>query len=226
MPLTVYALRREGFTNAITLSLQDAPRGFRLNGATVPANEDQVRVTLLAPPAPTDKPVSLSLEGRAFLQGHPVVHPAVPADDMMQAFAYRHLVPAQELDVAVSGRFMNRMPLRILTATPIRIPAGGTARVRVATPSGAFARRFQLELNEPPEGIALGRVSPVNDGTEIELRSDASRTRPGLKGNLIVNIVPGQALAAAAKKNKKKQGNRQRPAVGALPAIPFEIVQP
>ena len=66
----------------------------------------------------------------------------------------------------------------------------------------------------------------VNDGTEIELRSDASRTRPGLKGNLIVNIVPGQALAAAAKKNKKKQGNRQRPAVGALPAIPFEIVQP
>ena len=44
----------------------------------------------------------------------------------MQAFAYRHLVPAKELDVAVSGRFMNRMPLKILSATPVKIPAGGT----------------------------------------------------------------------------------------------------
>ena len=143
---------------------------------------------------------------------------------MMQAFAYRHLVPAQELDVAVSGRFMNRMSLRILSATPVKIPAGGTARVRVGAPSSAFATRFQFDLSEPPEGIALGKVSPISEGAEIELRSDAAKTRPGLKGNLIVNIFPGQALAAAQK--NKKQGNQRRPAVGALPAIPFEIVQP
>ncbi len=224
VPLTVYALRHDGFTNEITLSLADAPRGFKLTGAKVPANQDHVRFTLLAPPVRTEEPLHLSLEGRAFVQGHPVAHPAVPAEDMMQAFAYRHLVPAQELDVAVSGRFMNRMPLRILTATPIRIPAGGTARVRVATPTSGFGKRFQLELNEPPDGLALAKVSPVSEGTEIELRSDAAKTKPGLKGNLIVNIVPGPALFAAAK--KKKQSNQQRPAVGTLPAIPFEIVQP
>ncbi|MGD0259726.1 MAG: PPC domain-containing protein [Verrucomicrobiota bacterium] len=224
VPLTVYALRRDGFTNEITLSLQDAPAGFKLNGAKVPANQDQVRLTLLAPPTPTEKPLALSLEGRAIIQGHAVVHPAVPAEDMMQAFAYRHLVPAQELDVAVSGRFMNRMSLKILSATPVRIPAGGTARVRVATPSSAFADRFQLELSEPPEGITLGKVSSVSEGAEFELRSDAAKAKPGLKGNLIVNILPGQALAAAAK--NKKQANQRRSSVGTLPAIPFEIVQP
>ena len=223
VPLTVYALRRDGFTNEITLSLQDAPPGYKLNGAKVPANQDQVRLTLLAPAAPTDKPLSLSLEGRAVIQGHAVVRPAVPAEDMMQAFAYRHLVPANELDVAVSGRFMNRMSLKVLSATPIRIPAGGTARVRVSTPTGAFANRFQLELSEPPEGITLGKLSPASDGAEIELRSDAAKAKPGLKGNLIVNILQGQGLAAAAK--NKKQGQR-RVAVGTLPAIPFEIVQP
>ena len=224
VPLTVYALRRDGFTNEITLDLEDAPAGFKLTGARIPANQDQVRLTLQAPPAPSDEPIRLSLEGRAFVQGRPIVRPAIPAEDMMQAFAYRHLVPAKELAVVVSGRFMNRAPLRILSATPIKIPAGGTARVRVATPGGASANRFRLELNEPPEGIALGKVVPVSEGTEIELRSDAAKTKPGFKGNLIVNIFPGQALVSAAK--NKKQGNQPRTAVGTLPAIPFEIVQP
>ena len=223
VPLTVYALRRDGFTNEITLALQDAPAGFKLNGAKVPGNQDQVRVTLLAPAAPTEKPISLALEGRALIQGHAIVHRAVPAEDMMQAFAYRHLVPAQELEVAVSGRFMNRMSLKILSATPVRIPAGGVARVRIATPTSAFVDRFQLELSEPPEGITLGKVSAASDGAEIELRSDAAKAKPGLKGNLIVNIFQGPP--AVAQKNKK-QANQRRPAVGALPAIPFEIVLP
>jgi hypothetical protein len=224
VPLTVYALRRDGFTNEIALALQDAPAGFKLNGAKVPANQDQVRVTLLAPPAPTEKPLSLSMEGRATIQGDEVVRRAVPAEDMMQAFAYRHLVPAKALEVAVSGRFMNRMSMNILSATPVRIPAGGTARVRVGAPSSAFANRFQLELSEPPEGITLGKVFAANEGAEIELRSDAAKAKPGLKGNLIVNILQGQAPSAAPK--KKKQAGQRRPTVGTLPAIPFEVVQP
>jgi len=206
------------------LSLKDAPAGFKLNGAKVPAGQDQVRLTLQAPAVPTEKPLALALEGRAIIQGHDVVHPAVPAEDMMQAFAYRHLVPAKALEVTVSGRFMNRMSLKILSAMPVRIPAGGTARVRVATPSSAFADRFQLELSEPPAGITLGKVSPVGDGAEFELRSDAAKAKPGFKGNLIVDIFPGQALAAAVK--NKKKGNQRRSSVGTLPAIPFEIVQP
>ena len=142
----------------------------------------------------------------------------------MQAFAYRHLVAAKELNVAVSGRLMNRMPLKILSATPVMIPAGGTARVRVAAPSSAFAERFRLELNEPPEGITLGKVSSVSEGAEIELCSDAAKVKPGLKGNLIVNILQGQSLVAA--KKNKKQANQMRSAIGSLPAIPFEIIQP
>ena len=136
VPLTVYALRRDGFTNEITLSLRDAPAGYKLNGAKVPAGQDQVRLTLQAPPAPTEKPISLVLEGRAMIQGHAVVHPAVPAEDMMQAFAYRHLVPAKELDVAVSGRFMNRMSLKILSAT-----AGKDSRRRNGAGSGRHAHQ-------------------------------------------------------------------------------------
>ncbi|HOX57539.1 MAG TPA: PPC domain-containing protein [Candidatus Paceibacterota bacterium] len=222
-PLTVYALRRDGFTNEITLSLPDAPPGFKLNGARIPANQDQVRLTLQPPPTPTDAPIHLVLEGRAFVRGRPLVHSAVPAEDMMQAFAYRHLVPAHEFAVTIAGRFMNRAPLKVLSPTPVKIPAGGTARVRISAPAGGFANRFRLELNEPPEGITLGRVSPGSEVTVLELCSDAAKAKPGQKGNLIVNILPGQAPSASTK--NKKKAPAPRAAVGTLPAIPFEITQ-
>ena len=223
VPLTVFALRRDGFTNEINLDVAEAPSGFRLTGAKIPAGQDQVRLTLQAPPTRSDEPIPVWLEGRAFVQGRPLVRPVVPAEDMMQAFAYRHLVPSHEMAVAVTGRLVGRAPLKLLSTTPVKIPAGGSARVRVSAPGGPFANRFKLELDEPPEGISLGKVSQVIGGTELELRSDAAKAKAGLKGNLIVSIVPGQAFARATK--NKKQGNQRRAAVGALPAIPFEITR-
>ncbi|MGA2499161.1 MAG: PPC domain-containing protein, partial [Tepidisphaeraceae bacterium] len=87
VPLTVYALRKDGFSGEISLSLKDAPAGTSLAGAKIPANQDLVRLTLAAPATPLE--TTLQLEGRAMVQGHEVVRQAVPAENMMQAFAYR-----------------------------------------------------------------------------------------------------------------------------------------
>lgn len=112
VPITVYALRKDGFTGDITLSLKDAPNGFTLSGTRVPADKDQVRLTLRVPRMPTTEPISLRLEGRAQIGGRRIVRPAVPAEDMMQAFIYRHLVPAKELKVAVIERWKPRAPAK------------------------------------------------------------------------------------------------------------------
>jgi len=104
VPITVYALRKDGFSGDIALALKDAPSGFVLNGGRVPADKDEAKLSLKAPPTSIKEPVSLCLEGRAVIKGREIVRPAVPADDMMQAFFYRHLVPAKDLKVAVIGR--------------------------------------------------------------------------------------------------------------------------
>jgi hypothetical protein len=62
------------------------------------------RLSLTAPAIQETNIIQLTLEGRASIGGREVIHPAVPAQDMMQAFYYRHLVPAEELQVAVMGR--------------------------------------------------------------------------------------------------------------------------
>jgi hypothetical protein len=119
--LTVYALRKDGFSDEIALTLKDAPSGFTLSGGRVPAGQDQAKVTLKAPPTPTKEPLNLCVEGRAVIQGRQIVRAAVPADDMMQAFFYRHLVPAKDLKVAVIARVKTSpRPDRALPKEPLR----------------------------------------------------------------------------------------------------------
>jgi hypothetical protein len=222
VPLTVYALRKDGFTNQITLALNGAPDGFKLTGGTIPAGQNKVQVTLTAPPAERAEPVSLSLQGSAMIQGQMRMRKAVPAEDMMQAFAYRHLVPAQELEVAVLKRPNPRATMTILGGSPVRTPPGGTARIEVGLPGPRIAERAQFELSNPPEGISIQSASPVSGGVEIVLQTDATKVKPGLKGNLIINgYVPRPAETNAA---KPKANNNQRIPLGALPAIPLEII--
>ena len=137
VPITVHAFRKDGFTNEITLSLKDAPPGFKLNGEKIPAlpdlgtNLNQVitNLTLTVPNQPIPFPANLVMEGRSQILGQPFAHTCVPAEDMMQAFFWRHIVPVQETKVAV----IRGEPQRILGRLPVQIPLGGTARVRVQT---------------------------------------------------------------------------------------------
>ena len=219
VPVTVYALRKDGFTNAIDLQLKDAD-GFSLSGARIPANQDKVQFTLKASPQAAGKMFHPLVEGSALVAGQTVSRTAVPADDMMQAFAYRHLVPAQELDVAVIGtpRPFAKDTVRIVSGTPVKIRAGGTARITVATPPN-FQAQFDLSLRGAPEGISLATNSPVANGMELVIAADADKVVTGTNGNLIVDLVPKNAPVSTAKKN-----NAAPKAVSTLPAIPFEVV--
>ena len=208
VPLTVYALRKDGFTNPIALLLKDAPPGFTLTGGLVPANEDLLRLTLTAPSIRTKQPLKFSLQGRAIVQGKAVVRQAVPAEDMMQAFAYRHLVPMSEMDVAVwSSPSKSGTPMKIYSSTPVKIPAGGTARIQVGMPAGSSVGNIDLELSDPPDGINIEKVSSSGNSMEIVLHSDAAKVKPRLKGNLIVNIF-SKVTPGSKTKAKKQQDQR------------------
>ena len=219
--LTAYAIRRDGFSGEIALSLKDAPAGFAVEGAKVPAGQDQVRFTLTAPASAPKGPVSLSMEGLATIDGQDIHRPAVPAEDMMQAFAYRHLVPSSELLVAVVGRAVARGMLTLVETGPIRIPAGGTARFHVRAPATTLFGDVQLELNDPPAGLTIQSISSSGGTAEIVLKGDSSRLKPGLKGNLILDAFIERTPPAASGKPAAPQTAH---AAGTVPAIPFEVV--
>ncbi len=225
-PVTVYALRRDGFTNAINLDLKDAPRGFSLSGARIAENQDKAQFTLKAPAQPTEAPVIISVQGHAIVGDKLVTHDAEPAENLMQAFFYWHLVPSKELAVVVNGpeRPFMRDAFKILSATPVKITPGGLARVRVSAPSGNnFADRFQLELDNPPDGITLTNVSPIPAGLELVFSCDADKMKPGVTGNLICDVVPKNQGQANPQKKKFANQPRKAVAVATLPAVPFTV---
>jgi len=102
--ITVYAFRKDGWDGDIMVSLKDAPDGFGLKNARIPAGKDHADITLTAPQRRLDQPVTLHLEGHAFIDGKMLTRPIVPCERKMQAFAYYHLVPMQQLLVMVTRR--------------------------------------------------------------------------------------------------------------------------
>jgi hypothetical protein len=217
VPITVYALRRDGFSGEIALALTDAPRGFTLAGARIPAGQDKVQLTLAAPPAPREEPFTLGLVGSATIEGKNIIHGTVPAEDMMQAFAYRHLVPAKTLLVNVAGR---GAACRLLTKGPLQIPAGGTAKLAIAASAARGMGQVHLEFAETLEGLTAHTVSVTGDVVEIELSCDATKIKPGVQGNLILNAFGERTN----NNNPKAQQRAQRVPLGSVPAIPFEVI--
>ena len=219
VPITVHVLRRDEFDGAIELAIKDAPRGFRLSGSRVPAGETAVRMTLTVLAEPGGPPFSLQFEGRATLQEREVVRTAVAADDMTQAFVYRHLVPAKDFQVAVIGR-PRHFAMGVSTAATTRIPAGGTTRVRVRVPNQTPLGTTELELSDPPDGITIESVQPGQTESEIVLRG-APTIEPGREGNLIVNVFANRPEGGTKRIEQRK---KKRVLLSALPAIPFEVI--
>jgi hypothetical protein len=224
IPITVHALRKDGFSGDITLALRGAPRGFSLSGAVVPSGQDQVRITLTVPQVQPMGPITVHLEGRALIQGQEVRHAAVPSEDMMQAFAYRHLVPEEDLKIAIRRGGAGRAPLRIAVDQTVKVVAGDSVSipVQVQLPPNNPFERILLELSEPPDGITLREMPPIQELTEVVLQCDAAKAKPGLKGNLIINVLGERQPPAQP---GKAQAPRQRISLGTLPAIPFEIIR-
>ena len=227
--VTVHAMRKDGFEGDIELTIPGAPPGFVLSGGRIPAGRDRVRVTLTAPSKAPDAPVALNLQGHTLFDGKPVRRRAIPSEDVMQAFLWRHLAPSRELLVSVTKSRWNALPVQLADSTPVRIPAGGSAKVRVKTPRFARQRKIELKLREPVDGLSLSAVKPVPDGLAFQLNVAGDSMEPGYADNLIVEAF---GEFAAPKRGKKKGGKgragggkKRRVSLGVLPAIAFEVVQ-
>ena len=175
-----------------------------------------MQVTLTAPFSATDEVFTLGLAGLATIDGKTVAHAAVPADDMMQAFLYKHLVASRDLMVNVTGR---GAPFRVISKLPLRLTPGGTVRVQIAAPAARTAGQMVFELAEPPDGITVQKSSAGSgDTVTVTIACDAAKLKPGTQGNLLLT-------GFGERPNPKTKVNQRSP-LGAVPAIPFEVVGP
>ncbi len=132
--VSIHAIRKDGFTGPIYVNLKNAPKGFSSTTVSLSGTQQVAQLKLKTDWAPVKEPVSfsLSIAGTARIDGRDVTHEAVPAEDRMQAFLWRHLVPAAELKVEVFNPTYKPAP----KSTPV-MPTALAAQAKVAAAGNA-----------------------------------------------------------------------------------------
>ncbi len=119
--VTVHVLRKDGFTGDVRLRLKDAPDGIAASPTTISGSQEMVRMSIRNDRAQPGKVFSLAIEGSANVGDRAITRTAVPAEDRMQAFLWRHLVPAEQFAAIVPDFSSSIMPKREVPP-PMELP--------------------------------------------------------------------------------------------------------
>jgi hypothetical protein len=221
VPISVHALRKDGFDEDILLELENPPPGFSLSGAWVPAGQNSSRLTLTVPPQARSEPFMLQINGHAGPRSRRrLSRPAFPAEEMMQAFIWYHLVPTQNWTVFVAGSPAGKPPCSFVDQA-IQLSISGPAPLRVQA-DARTAPELRFELSQPPDGITLEDPVVVPAGVIVPIQCDPEKVKPGLKGNLIFVVSRERAVPP---KEPGDQPTTWRQTIGMFPAIPFEVTR-
>jgi len=228
-PITVHVLRRDGFKGSVELALRDPPEGMYLSGGRIPAGQDKIRLTLTTPKSVPVSPFAVEVEGTARIKGKAVTRLARPVDDVMQAFLWRHLAPAEEFQMTVKNAKWAAPRMTVVGKVPVPIRAGAKSEVKVKTPPKRWVTDVEMVLNNPPKGVTVGKTRTEKDGYVFEVMVDRKLIEPGFAGNLIVEgfgmVKPKPAKGKGKKTAAKAPAKPRRISLGYMPAIPFQVVK-
>ncbi len=226
---SVRALRLDGFEGKIYLDMKALPAGFEMSEAAIPMGSDMTRFTLTAPRQISKKSFNPQVTGMALIGDDYVEHPALPVDDQMQAFLYRHLVPAQELVLApVAKPPALSFSVEHSSSERIELPLGKETILFVTGHFQPGIKGARLVLDDPPEGITvvkswIGRKQAQGktaDGKPKFVKGAAhGQIRLKVEEPLAVGFKTDLVVVAVVKNGRKETRYT-------APAIPIEIVKP
>ena len=219
IPVEVYVLRKDGFEGEVNVSLVEPGKGWTLSGGRIPPGRANIRMTLRPPADAPPEPVAIKMIGTARV-GRQVTRAVVPADNMMQAFLWRHLVQAEEMLVSVKAPKGDQPALQISSlGASMAVPEKGTGRVVVQAQGVSEGMDFLLK--DPPEGIAIASVEQSGEGMAVNFKLEGEKLKRGYEDNLIVEAF---RINTWTNQETGKTGTR-RVRLGYLPAIPIHVTR-
>lgn len=221
-PVTVHVERRDGFTGAVTLGLEAMAAGWGMAGNVIPSGHEHLRLTVQAPADAAAGVQALHLTGKARIGGVEVSRPVEACDDTMQAFLWRHLVPARECLAAVLAS-KQRVPLvQRIGEGMVEVPAGGETVLTFRTQGWVARRGIEVVTVEAPDGLGVRSEVTAAGEIAVHLTADAALLKPGYTDNLILGVLM-QPPPLATKAKKPARQIRTGTPVAALPAISLTI---
>lgn len=218
VPFKVHVLREDGFDGPVEIRAERPNQDFIIDGGVIPAGTSAISMTLTAPRDASGQVIRLKFVGVGKVAGETIERPVIPADDVMQAFLWRHLVPAQELLVKVKEQRWSRQPITLTNAAPLRVPVGGDAVASFKFPGSNWLKKLKLALATPPDGVSLDNVIVGKRSFSVKIKIAENAMKNQDAANLIIAAV----RETPAKNNA---GPPRRTTVGYIPALPIEVVR-
>ena len=155
--------RLDGYDKEITLEVRNS-HGYYLTGAkTIPANAERATFTLKAPAAAKhpNKMVNISIAAK---NGKEIVN-FTAGDELMQAFAYYHIVPSHKLYIAPSWAW-NAHLFSWSSSAPVTIEKGKSYRFEIKfkdLPKNGNPTIDSVEPIDPPRGVTVSDMKVQNN---------------------------------------------------------------
>jgi hypothetical protein len=167
-----FILRQDGFTNDITFAIKGNTNNFSAMGR-ITGTQPVTQVTIKTSLPETVDPACIVLQGIATNKTQKWVREAVPAEDRMQAFLWRHLVPAQEMRALV----FNPPPPPPPPPKEVKKEATQTEQKKVNFPQGLMVH-FNFDQWESGNTIT-DRTGRNNNGRAVYARWNANGKQSG-----------------------------------------------
>lgn len=122
--ISVYVQRKDGCTAPITIALKNPPAGVTCKPVTLTGTQSLARLAIKCDLPSSTPAFDLIVTGSTAQAANQAAlqHDAVPCEDRMQAFLWRHLVPAPDLKAVVFDPENKPAPKRVMPpATPADI---------------------------------------------------------------------------------------------------------
>lgn len=152
--ITVEALRKDGFTGEIPLTITELPPGFVVSGTTgISANQDDVSITVTIPPNAPLTNFTPVIFGNAKIGERSVVRRASAAEAVMQAFASTHNVFTKELILSITEPPSISISTAVQTGQILELPQGGELQIKIKV----------VRRNDLKGGITLNAQRPATN---------------------------------------------------------------
>jgi hypothetical protein len=185
--VTVHAIRSGGFDGEIELKAKNAPPGLDLQRALIAAGEDSAQMVITASDKLTSDLLALEIEGAGSIGIRTVRRPAVPAEDRMQAFLYRHLVSARQMLVQIADPDPVSVTIRRRSDGPDEVRPGSELELFAQlTRQPGVRGGLKLSLSDAPEWLTLKTKNLGGSGGRIVLEINEN-AEPGQTAAVVLN---------------------------------------
>ena len=221
----VLATRHQGFSGPIDLHLEGIPAGYKVAGGSIRNGLTRTIMTVTAPKNAEPKTYHPTLVGRAKAAGKEIERTGLPAEEMMQAFYYKHMMPVGDFRMEVG----EALPLTLTTDVPSRGPlrlSRETAvpiRVRIHRNPG-YNQPVTVMLRTSGSGVRAEAVVVPGDQSEAVLEVTVSKKNVLKKDKVLKAVVYGVVKGSSKKIAGKGRAAYVASATAYTPA--FEILIP